>query len=149
MNAYELQNYRRRVPSAKTLTQGEAAYYTGIFASRGYDTPNAYNYYRERVKASRTGYLRGLGEEPSWWDRFWSSLPAPTPDAEAPASVDCSGRSVDECIRLIEAARGRVTINEEERSSTAPVKPPNKMNTYLLIGAGIVGLAMVLRAMQR
>lgn len=151
LNAYERMNYQRRVPSTQVLTRDEASFYTGIFASRGYDTANAYNYHRERVMASRTGYLRGMGaEEPSWWDRLWGSIPAPSSDAEGIPSVDCTGRSTADCLALIEAARGRTTTTEEERSSSEPAPPPGrKMNTYLWIGAGIVGIALLMRSMQR
>jgi len=148
LNAYELMNYKRLVPSTQVLTPAETSFYTGIFASRGYDAKNAYNFYKERVQSSRTGYLRGMGEETSWWDRLWGSIPAPAPSEEGIPSVDCSGRSTADCIALIEAARGRTITTEEERSSTAPVPTRNKLNTYLWIGAGIVGVAVLMRAMN-
>jgi hypothetical protein len=156
LNAYERQNYDRLVPSTNVLTQGEKNYYTGIFASRGYDTENAYNFYRERVKASRTGYLRGLGEEPSLWDRlsaWWGS--GGSSDPECPAGLSPEG-----CEAYILAHSlpdgTRVTVTTDERSSSsthegpapAPEPPRNKLNTYLWIGAGIVGVAILMRAMK-
>lgn len=145
LNAYERMNYERRIPSTQVLTAPEAALYTGIFASRGYDAPNAYNYYRERVIASRTGYLRGLGD---WWPpSTWGSPSTP--------EIDCTGMTPAACsaakIAAIVPPGSEIEIEYRSSSDSTPPPPPRRgsgLQTALWIGAGIVGLAIMARMMK-
>ena len=153
LSQYEAMNYQRRVPSTHVLTRPEASFYTGIFASRGYDTANAYNYHRERVFAARTGYLRGLGEEPGLWDRFTSWWSSGSSEPECPAGLSPEGceayilsHSLPEGTRVTVTTDERSTSSTHEGPAPAPEPPKRNLNTYLWIGGAIVGLAILMRS---
>lgn len=144
LNAYELQNYQRRIPSTHVLTAPEAAMYTGIFASRGYDSANAYNYYGERVTASRTGYLRGLGD---WWPpSTWGSPSTPEVDCEGMTPTQCAAARI--AVNLPPGSEVEIDYRSTETTPTPPHRGGGIMQTMLWVGAGIVGLAIVARMMR-
>jgi hypothetical protein len=159
LNSYELANYVRRVPSPEVLTAPEKAMYTGIFA-RGYDSSTAYNYFGTRVRASRTGYLRGLGDTASgvvWWNPTTWATPGDSffPGSGTTNEPDCTGLTPTQCaaLRLSRELPPGSEVEIDYRSSAdstppPPPKPNNTMKTVLWIGAGIIGLALVARMMK-
>lgn len=131
MGPWEKLNFVRRIPSEQVLTHAEAKLYTGVFASRGYDQKNAYNYYSREAINRRSGYLRGLGADQSLWDtvRDWFGVNA-ADDVPEEGYVDCSRlpptpEGIEMCKELIEAARGRVTITDTETTRTDTREGPS------------------------